>query len=374
MKKSTSFRKGEEGYVLVFVTLALAMTMLVIPPLLNFIGGAGRTAQIREDRMLTVYAADAGIEDGYYRILGNSSQLDSPWNISDVNGCNVTIEIQQETEDILKITSTATSWEGVNVKIEAYVASVDYSYLFDNALSSYGDIILRPNVDIYGNVTYNGELDNKGTIYGSDTNQMDLWPDEDVLKSYYKDDIGEQINDPYTSSIKDVDQDLHWGPIYSNSVELDIHSTDDTTPTMYLDGTLYVTGDLDIGKTEHEFVLDLDGEGEGEEGTPQTIFCEQTIDIGGQCIIKGSGCIIAIGDVFFSPQVESGPNDFVFVMSVSGNLQAQPQGEFYGAMAGLVEILYQPGSTIHWRDPEGIGLNFPEGDPMPGIRGYIIRD
>jgi hypothetical protein len=362
--KRRNFLQNETGQVLLFVTITMALTMLIIPPLLNFIGGAGRSAQIREDRMLHVYAADAGVEEAYYRI--QNGNISPPWEgtINDVNGCDVAIALQQETENVYKIISTATSWQGVDVTIEAYAASIDYSYLFDNALSSYGDITLRSGVDVYGNITFNGEMDNKGTLHGNDTGQIDLWPSEMVLESFYKIDLGEALYDPFGEEVIDVRGNETWGPLYCPG-DLQIYSGAvlDPLPVMFLDGTIYVEDLLNIGKTNHDFILDLDGEGEGEEGVPQVI-----------CYIRGSGCIIGVGDVYFSPKAEMlNPDDFIFVMSVSGDLQAQPHGTFYGAMAGLVEILYQPNSEIQWHELQS-NLNFPQGDPIPGVRSYIIQD
>jgi hypothetical protein len=71
--------------------------------------------------------------------------------------------------------------------------------------------------------------------------------------------------------------------------------------------------------------------------------------------------------------MEEGGDDFIFVMSVSGNLQAQPMGDFYGAMAGLVEVQYQPNSAIAWSEM-AFDPNFPDGDLLPGVRAYIIRN
>ena len=51
------FRRSEAGMALVLVTIVMALGMLVIPPLLNFMGGAGRSAQIRENRMLLLFTA-----------------------------------------------------------------------------------------------------------------------------------------------------------------------------------------------------------------------------------------------------------------------------------------------------------------------------
>jgi hypothetical protein len=367
MMRSSNFGKSEAGQILVYVTITLALSLLVIPPLLGFIFGAGRTAQIREDRMLGVYAADAGIEDGYYRLIGNSTDLpQSPGDYIDLppvdmNGYEVAVEIYREVGDVYKIVSTATSYTGADVTIEAYAAAVDYSYLLDNALSSYGDITIRSNAEVYGNVTYNGELDNKGTITGEEIFGVTSWPDGNWLRAYYYADVDGEP--PYISSLLNIEDDTYMGPFYREGA-LDIYSTN-ATATLTLTGTFYVTGNLDIGKTSQDFVLDLNG---------QTIFCEQTIDIGGKCTITGSGAVIALGDVYFAPQVQSGPDDFIFVMSVSGELQAQPHGDFYGAMAAA-DIQIQPGSAIKWRECSTDELAFfPVGEALPGIRAYIIRN
>ena len=370
MKERRRFRKGEEGMALIYVTLVLVMTMIIIPPLLGFIGGAGRSAQIREDRMLQVYAADAGIEDGYYRIIGNSTQLpqdpeDPPFagNIPDINGYDVDIEVYREAGNVFKIVSTAEDEFGGNVIIESWAAALDYSYLLDNALSSYGDLTLRPGVEVYGNVTYNGEIDNKGEVYGNETMGVPGWPTAQELKDEY---WGQVQSQPlYGSSVIDVVCDMETGLPIKREGSLDIYSSNTTIPTLTITDTVYVTGDLLIGKAGKDFMLDLNG---------QTIFSEAEIDIGKWCTITGSGCIIAVGDVRFSPQVISGEDDFVFVMSVCGYLLALPQGEFYGSMAGNIEIDYQPGSTITWRPYDHLDLNFPTGSVTPGIRAYIIRN
>jgi len=318
-------------------------------------------AQIREERMLQVYAADAGIENGFFQISkGNLTEY--PWygNISDLNGFSVSIQVEQEESGGYKIVSTATSYTGQEVTIESYAATLDYSYLFDNAISSWGDISLKSGVIVNGNITLNNELNNKGELNGNLTKGVPGWPTADELADLYWGDVS--ASPPYPSSQIVIAHDDSMGPLYRPG-DLDVHSTNSTATLTLLD-TFYVTGDLDIGQTNQDFILDLNG---------QSIFCEGSIDIGGKCMLTGSGCILAVGDVFFSPNVQSGPEDFIFVMSVSGQLQAQPNGEFYGSMAGNVEVLYQPGTTITWTQTAG-GLNFPDGDLLPLVRSYIIRD
>jgi len=135
--------------------------------------------------------------------------------------------------------------------------------------------------------------------------------------------------------------------------DLDIINTGGNT-TATLQGTVYVTGNLDIGLTNHDFTLDLND---------QTIFVEGSIDIGGKCTLSGSGCIIEVADVNFSPDIDSNPDNFVFVMSVNGTVFFHPLADFYGSLAGNVEVQLQPGSSLIWEDPSDEDLNFPSGDP-----------
>lgn len=356
MMRSSNLGKSEAGQVLVYVTIVLMLTLVIIPPLLGFIFGAGRTAQIREDRMLQVYAADAGIEDAYYRITtGNLTDLPDPWTIEDVNGYDVAVAIYEETEEVYRIVSTATSDSGAGVTIEAWAAALDYSYLLDNSLSSYGDIDLSPNVTIAGNVTLNGEVVGNPKQYeinGSVTYGVPGWPTVEELSDLY----GSQVSgtcpcaDPLEIS---GNESIDLGACYKNDLTIT------GSGTLTLTGTLYIKGNLWVGPG---ITVKLDG---------HTIYAEGNINFQPNCYVFGPGCIIAVGDVVFKPnQVDA---DFIFVMSVEGTLTAQPGGDFYGSFAGHMQIDMQPGNTLYWTEHSMHDLNFPEGDPLPGIRAYIIR-
>ena len=367
MMRSSNLGKSEAGQVLVYVTIVLMLTMVIIPPLLGFVSGAGRTAQIREDRMLQVYAADAGIEDAYYRITGNSIGLpENPGEYIDlpyqyVNGCNVTVTVYKEAGDVYKIVSTATDYRGVGITIESWAAPWNYWGLFDNALSSYGNITLKPGAVVTGDVTLNGTLDNKGTITGNVTyGGVPGWPPAEELSAFYWEDV--KYVTPYPSSSVTIMSHEYMGPFYRNG-DLTIKSGN-SSATLTLEGTVYVTGDLTIGQTNQDFTLYLNN---------QTIYTEQSVIFGGKTTLSGPGCIIAVGDVYFSPNMVG--NDFIFILSVEGDLTAQPNGHFYGSMAGDIEIEYQPGATLYWTQPDTGALNFPPGSgDLPRIITYTIVD
>jgi len=56
---------------LVYVTIMVALVGLVLAPMLRFVYTGHRVSQIREQRMLELYSADAGIEDAMYQIKSN---------------------------------------------------------------------------------------------------------------------------------------------------------------------------------------------------------------------------------------------------------------------------------------------------------------
>ena len=128
---------------------------------------------------------------------------------------------------------------------------------------------------------------------------------------------------------------------------------------MILNGTIYV-GD---GAGGDDCDLNFAQPGEPKAYTIDlnynTIFAEGEIDFPSDKItLTGSGCIIAIGDIFFHPNIESGEGDFIFVCSLEGTVTFNPGGTFHGSVAGQEVVGMQPGTGITWTPPPG-GLNLP---------------
>jgi hypothetical protein len=304
MRRDPRNRRGESGQVLIYVTLALVLALLIIPPLLGFVFTGGRSAQIREDRMLQVHAADAGIEDGYCFVVANATALpgspeDPPTEIDmgTINGYDVNVQIFKDvtTEGVYKLLSTATSDGGRELRIESYTSQWDYSALMANALTSRDMIDVQPGITITGNVSAN-DLDKQsennilkgmdGELHLGDTPG---WPEADELADFYYGDV--EGYPPYSSDTLDINTLDPLGdplyreiadPLYREGDLYMISGNHSDVLTLTLGGTVYVTGDLLIGKTAHPFTLDLAG---------QTIFCEQSIRVGGSCNLVGPGCI-----------------------------------------------------------------------------------
>jgi hypothetical protein len=369
--RNLNLRTSEKGAVFVFVTITLALAMLVIPPLLGFIGGAGRSAQIREDRMLQVYAADTGVEDAYFRIVNADAELpaspgDDPMvlAIEDVNGSDVAIEIYKESEDPLygdglyRVISTATNYMGVAATIESYVAAWNYWTLLEYGLISKDDILIGSNTKIKGNVMLNGELTNRGDIDGNVTYGVPEWPDPEVLSQWYSGQVSQSCGS--NPLILKNGKEKRIGPCRING-DYVIRGNG----TVTLQGTLYVAGDLTFNpafESPPELSIMLNGE---------TIYAEGSIVIQPGCTISGPGAIIAAGDLHFSPNIVG--SGFILAMSVEGEVQAQPGGVFYGCFAGATEITVQPHAKVESKEPPD-DLNFPGRDEIiPKVVSYLIK-
>jgi cytoskeletal protein CcmA (bactofilin family) len=223
---------------------------------------------------------------------------------------------------------------------------------------------------VTGDVTYSKELINEGILEGDEHYSPAIekpeipqvedknWPDADILCELY----GGQVDkdDPYLlDSINLAGISTSKGPLYRDG-SLNIKNSGGPA-TLTLTGTVYVTGQLTIGATNHEFTLDLNG---------QTIFCEYldpahvhpAIDITEKCTIKGPGCIIAVGDIGFGPNMfAGGEENYVIVMSINGWTDLHPHGNFYGAVLGDVNMdLFPADGKITYVAPDpGDDLNFP---------------
>ncbi len=68
MNNEAKSRKGQSGQILLFTTIIVMLAALILVPLMQFAFTSHRSAQIRTQRTLELYASDAGIEDALYQI------------------------------------------------------------------------------------------------------------------------------------------------------------------------------------------------------------------------------------------------------------------------------------------------------------------
>jgi len=357
--------RDEKGAALTMALILLLIGGLMTAPLLSFMGTGLLAGEVYEARTAELYAVDAGVEDAVWKIQNKDGYLPcSPggpprnYTITDINGKNVDITITSVAlyQGITNLTGTyriesMTTGNGSGTQIETYIEGVniygDYGDILGQVLTSQNEITLKPGTEVN---PPDGEQ-------GPAENYTDAWPTAEELIDFYLDDVKDGTR-YYSDTVIDIaGVDTELGPLYVEG-ELTIYNSSNTPATLTLTGTIYVTGDTLIGSTKKDFTLNLND---------STIFVasdsadpQKALWVGGKCTVVGSGVIIAIGDVYFEPKTEAGVTDPIFVMSVSGTTLVQPQGDFYGSIAGNVEIELKPGTSINYPESEGWvdGLNF----------------
>ena len=347
--------RDETGAALAIALVLLLIGGLISAPLLSHMGTGLLAGEVYEARTAELYAVDAGVEDAVWKIQNKDGYLPcspgSPprnYTITDINGENVDVTITSVAlyQGIGNLTGTyriesTTTGSDSGTHIEAYIEGVnkygDYGDLLGQVLTSQEEIVLKPGTEVN---PPDGEQ-------GPAEYYSDPWPTAEELIDFYLDEVdGEES---YDSDLLILGTDMELGPFYRDG-ELEIKAaTKDVTLT--LTGTIYVSGDTLIGTTGQDFTLDLNN---------HTIFVasdsadpQKALWIGGKCTVVGSGVIISIGDTYFEPNTEAGVTDPIFVMSVLGTTSVQPGGDFYGAIAGSVEIELQPGTSINYPESGG---------------------
>jgi len=326
---------------------------LISAPLLSYMGTGLLAGEVYEARTAELYAADAGVEDAIWKIQNQDGYLPcspgSPprnYTITDINGKNVDIAITSVAlyQGIGNLTGTyliesTTTGNGSGTQIEAYIEGVniygDYGDVLGQVLTSQEEIVLKPGTEVYPPEGEQGPLE----YYDND------WPTAEELIDFYLDDVEDGTHYDSDTDIDIAGIDTELGPLYVEG-ELTIRNSSNTPATLTLTGTIYITDDTLIGSTGKDFTLDLND---------CTIFVasdfadpQKALWIGGKCTVVGSGVIISIGDMYFEPNTEAGVTDPIFVMSVSGTTSVQPGGDFYGSIAGSVEIELMPGTSINY--------------------------
>lgn len=414
--------RDERGNVLSLVLILLVVGGLILTPLLGLMSTGLMAGQVYERHTHRLYAADAGVEDAIWKIKYDPPET-YPYHYLEplvVGGKTVDVTIYRYDWDptcgenlTYRILSTVITDDGggtaavVNsTVIDAHLVAsyMDLSNLLDNAIISDTYIGIKNGVYVTGNVTSGGEVqcfgdDCEDVVDGTVTEHADLdWPTGDEFSGYYLPQVGNATT-YYGDTLIDLEgNSCPPGPIYINDMEngdwpdglgplcvngtLDITSSDtQEVVTLNLTDTLYITGDTKIygPNADEPYKLNIHLNG-------QTIFVESStagakyaLEVK-DCTISGSGCIIAVGDVYFAPKgVVGSEHDFVLIMSVEGTTLLQPSGAFYGCIAGDLSVDVQSGhnATITHTAPDGIGLNIPWGpgnmDDLPPITGLTIK-
>jgi hypothetical protein len=382
MKAAT---RGQDGNVLVIVLVLLVVGSLILAPLLGLMGTGVLAGQVYENKTDELYAADAGVEDAIWRM--ENDLLDSyPYEYAQplaVNDKSVNITVFREDLDPTcgekleyEIVSTATSEDGSSTTVDVHlsVSYLDLSGFLDNAIVSNNTITIKWDTVVNGDIWLPNdedlELDSNVTINGMVKDQDDMsivWPTAEQFSSYYMQHV-EGAYDPGSSY--DINgQTRTEGPWYRQG-SLQIDNKGKAPGTLVLQDTIYVAGDLAFNQpgASHNYTINLNG---------QAIFVEGDFTLASTSIsICGSGCIIVVGDINFQPNIIGDGDDFVLVMSITGETFFHPSGDFTGCIVGDTHVQLQPHSSIDWISPEGKGLDVPLGvgddDRLPPVTGSSI--
>ena len=360
--------RDQKGHAMELVLTLLGVSGLIMAPLLGLMSTGLLAGQVYEVKTDELYAADAGVEDAVWKIQNQVEEVqgltpcypDWSYNMSEVNGKSLNVTITYVTNMTYRVDSIAT-FNGSGTQIEAYITGEsyygDYGGLLEHILTSPGEINVAKKIVL--------EYPEGAEPYPE---YPDPWPQVWELEDFY----GAQVEDgTQCAGYTQLDLDGNncpTGPVYINDEavacpsgleplyvdgELDILNSG-TEATLTLNGTMYATGDTSIGATSGDMTLDLNG---------QTIFVssnttgnQKALVIGGKCIVKGPGALIAIGDIEFKPKSQAGEEEGggpVFVCSVFGTTTLQPSGTVYGAIAGGIEVYVQQGEEPTIEYPAG---------------------
>ncbi len=306
----------KKGHILTLTLLIMMVGAIILGLLFQYLGASLVLAIKSEERAITYYAADSGIEDAFYWLQQNKESEEFwAWNEGEqlwtreayeIGDRNVNVNLENTSNNIYKITSTAFTDEGKGTTVESFVRTVTMN------LSTFGDAAITSNdtVRIKNDSTINGDVAvpygdenrivNFGTINGSIRPHTKPWPTaEEMIDIFWYDVAHLAPFLPYPDLYIDTAFISTIGPLYR---EGDLEITGSITDSYAaLNGTVYVSGDLDIGSGGgaggvKDFTLDLND---------QSIFVEGTIKIYDKCTIVGAGSIIALEYVKFGPKMSS---------------------------------------------------------------------
>ena len=330
-----SLLKKETGQALPMTLILLVLGGLLIVPMLSLMTTNLTANRIIEEENSGIYSADAGIQDALWK-LGNGVD---PFENGDsyvltedgiplgtpvtVNGMTVTVDKESLDEGglyTLKATATIDDEIITVIRAQAVAGSDDYSWLFDSAINTSGDLTTKNSDIIYGGVTCGGDFDDNADVRSGEIveDAEVVFPPAQVLIDFYLNtfdpDVPWNPSNPYPDPSytipggTDKDNPHMIPPIYCDDSDDSDNSNGDLTinGSGYgkLSGTIYATGQIWIAPGT---TIDLNG---------HTIFSAYNSDpdcTGGDainfqpnCFIFGPGCIIGVGSINYQPHAGTG--------------------------------------------------------------------
>lgn len=403
MNKITKLLKGKQsGQALVLALALLGLGSLMIAPMLSFMGTGLNAGVIAEDKTDELYACDAGVQDAIWLInhLGEPSAIpyteldglddDTGESIEEyydyasegrplphVNGEDVRVKITLlymiEGFGIYQVHSWvgSGSFNDADTRIDAIITTtwLDFGDITEYVVTSQGEF---EELGVGGYV-HPDEGEPGYDEHGPQDYYDGAWPTPADMIAWYSRDV-DKDNPLYPlGELELTDPNTTIGPVYIDNDFYVHNSNSNPNAVLTLGGTLYITGKTEFGGNR-DFTIDMNG---------QTIFIESNLISGAgpallidkNVTVTGSGCIIAIGDIKFQPHMESDENDYILILAVGdpfadppivSQTWMQPNGSFYGTLAGNIVTTQQGNADINWAEPPDVEPP-PDGDGNPDI-------
>ncbi len=170
---------SQKGQALPLALVALVIGMLTIAPFLSHAGSSLIGSRIYQQSISEQYSADAGVEYAIWHLQSGESEVQEGEELElpqfTLNSQTVNVTVENEGEQIYKITSIATSDDGSSTTIEAYISITvgffdgDYTtfpgnFTLDQGEEYTGDIYVEGDVDIARDATINGNVYAEGNV------------------------------------------------------------------------------------------------------------------------------------------------------------------------------------------------------------------
>ena len=246
---------SQKGQALPLALLALAIGMLTIAPFLGHVSSSLIGSRIYEQAISEQYSADAGVEYAIWHLQSGESEVPEGEELElpqfTLNSQSVNVTIENQGEQIYKITSIATSDDGSSSTIESYV-SITVG-LFDGGFTTFpGGLTLDQGEEYTGSVYAEGDvqLNQDATITGGVYAEGDIQLHQNVTINgnvYAEGDVhldeGAVINGDVCAG---ENVQLDQGAVINGNVYAvgDVQLSQDAT----INGNVYAGGDVQLGQ------------------------------------------------------------------------------------------------------------------------------
>ncbi|MBN2076202.1 MAG: hypothetical protein JW762_11690 [Dehalococcoidales bacterium] len=316
--------KRQDGQIFLIALVLLAIGGLMLPPLLSFMGTGIKVSELHEEEVLSLYAADAGIEDALYvlRYLPPMDPTQFPFsgNITDINGNDVDytidIEIVGEKSRRYKITSNATDiYNGSVTTVEVYVQVTDiysaYGVLaLDGDINFGGGVVIGNPSSLPTNIHANGNIDGGAsitTVSGNATATGNV----DYINVTGNYTITENVDYEVTVDVDTSNSSTYYTDawnIWPHYGDLSVANYTDLGPA-YIDGNLEIKNNGVVNLTGHVWVTGsviikgtIDSTANTSDNTSledmYALISEHRLDISGTPVIGSDGHYILFISIY----------------------------------------------------------------------------